>query len=132
MRFNNQLGRRNLELSLAAVGSLLVPIFGGLASVADERVGFEELTAMVIPTRKVGKYELGRTIGEGSFAKVKYAQNSETGESVAVKVLDRETILKHKMVEQVMAQLHIFMDHEVCRKSSNSRNTNVLHSPLLQ
>ena len=56
---------------------------------------------MVIPTRKVGKYELGRTIGEGSFAKVKYAQNSETGESVAVKVLDRETIVKHKMVEQV-------------------------------
>jgi serine/threonine protein kinase len=66
---------------------------------------------MVIPTRKVGKYELGRTIGEGSFAKVKYAQNSETGESVAVKVLDRETIVKHKMVEQVN---HGSITHEVC------------------
>jgi 5'-AMP-activated protein kinase catalytic alpha subunit len=51
--------------------------------------------------RKVGKYELGRTIGEGTFAKVKFAQNSETGESVAMKILDKETILKHKMVDQV-------------------------------
>ncbi|KAL2340039.1 hypothetical protein Fmac_007979 [Flemingia macrophylla] len=53
--------------------------------------------------RKVGKYEIGRTIGEGTFAKVKFAQNTETGESVAMKVLDRSTIIKHKMVEQVLA-----------------------------
>ena len=51
--------------------------------------------------RKVGKYEVGRTIGEGTFAKVKFAQNTETGESVAMKVLDRATIIKHKMVDQV-------------------------------
>lgn len=51
--------------------------------------------------RKVGKYEVGRTIGEGTFAKVKFAQNTETGESVAMKVLDRTTIIKHKMVDQV-------------------------------
>lgn len=51
--------------------------------------------------RKVGKYEVGRTIGEGTFAKVKFAQNTETGESVAMKVLDRSTIIKHKMVDQV-------------------------------
>ena len=50
---------------------------------------------------KVGKYELGRTLGEGTFAKVKFARNSETGETVAVKVLDKEKILKHKMVDQV-------------------------------
>ncbi|KAL9313804.1 hypothetical protein ACSQ67_019256 [Phaseolus vulgaris] len=53
--------------------------------------------------RKVGKYEIGRTIGEGTFAKVKFAQNTETGESVAMKVLDRSTIIKHKMVDQVLA-----------------------------
>ncbi|KAG8369167.1 hypothetical protein BUALT_Bualt15G0123100 [Buddleja alternifolia] len=53
--------------------------------------------------RKVGKYEVGRTIGEGTFAKVKFAQNTETGESVAMKVLDRSTIIKHKMVDQVIA-----------------------------
>jgi serine/threonine protein kinase len=52
-------------------------------------------------TRMVGKYEVGRTIGEGNFAKVKFAQNRETGESVAMKILANSTILKHKMVDQV-------------------------------
>ncbi|KAE9609099.1 putative protein kinase CAMK-CAMKL-CHK1 family [Lupinus albus] len=57
--------------------------------------------------RKVGKYEIGRTIGEGTFAKVKFAQNTETGESVAMKVLDRSTILKHKMVDQIKREISI-------------------------
>jgi 5'-AMP-activated protein kinase catalytic alpha subunit len=57
--------------------------------------------------RKVGKYEVGRTIGEGTFAKVKFAQNTETGESVAMKVLDRSTILKHKMVDQIKREISI-------------------------
>lgn len=64
-------------------------------------VGVDLCVWSVMVMRKVGKYELGRTIGEGTFAKVKFAQNTETGESVAVKVLDRQTVLKHKMVEQV-------------------------------
>ncbi|XP_073133973.1 CBL-interacting serine/threonine-protein kinase 8-like [Henckelia pumila] len=57
--------------------------------------------------RKVGKYEVGRTIGEGTFAKVKFAQNTETGESVAMKVLDRSTIIKHKMVDQIKREIYI-------------------------
>ncbi|KAH6833687.1 CBL-interacting protein kinase 8 [Perilla frutescens var. hirtella] len=57
--------------------------------------------------RKVGKYEVGRTIGEGTFAKVKFAQNTETGESVAMKVLDRSTIIKHKMVDQIKQEISI-------------------------
>ncbi|KAJ3695671.1 hypothetical protein LUZ60_001048 [Juncus effusus] len=57
--------------------------------------------------RKVGKYEVGRTIGEGTFAKVKFAQNTETGESVAMKVLDRSTILKHRMVDQIKREISI-------------------------
>nr|VDC75012.1 unnamed protein product [Brassica rapa] len=55
----------------------------------------------MVVVRKVGKYELGRTIGEGTFAKVKFAQNTETGESVAMKIVDRNTILKRKMVDQI-------------------------------
>ncbi|XP_010907283.1 CBL-interacting protein kinase 24 isoform X2 [Elaeis guineensis] len=57
--------------------------------------------------RKVGKYEVGRTIGEGTFAKVKFAINSETGESVAMKVLAKTTILKHKMVHQIKREISI-------------------------
>ncbi|RWR74816.1 CBL-interacting protein kinase 18 [Cinnamomum micranthum f. kanehirae] len=55
--------------------------------------------------RRVGKYEVGRTIGEGTFAKVKFARNSETGEPVALKILDREKVLKHKMVEQINREI---------------------------
>lgn len=50
---------------------------------------------------RVGNYEVGRTLGEGSFAKVKYARNTVTGDIAAIKILDRDKVLRHKMVEQV-------------------------------
>ncbi|XP_047250410.1 CBL-interacting serine/threonine-protein kinase 3 isoform X2 [Capsicum annuum] len=55
--------------------------------------------------RRVGKYEVGRTIGEGTFAKVKFARNSETEESVAIKILDKDKVLKHKMAEQIKREI---------------------------
>ncbi|KAM7276704.1 hypothetical protein ACFE04_018570 [Oxalis oulophora] len=55
--------------------------------------------------RRVGKYEVGRTIGEGTFAKVKFARNSETNEPVALKILDKEKVLKHKMAEQIKREV---------------------------
>ncbi|KAJ9548653.1 hypothetical protein OSB04_021196 [Centaurea solstitialis] len=58
-------------------------------------------------TKKVGKYEIGRTLGEGTFAKVKFAKNTETGEAVAVKVLAKSRILKHKMVDQIKREISI-------------------------
>lgn len=57
--------------------------------------------------KKIGRYEVGRTIGEGTFAKVKFARNLETGESVAMKVLEKSTILKHKMVNQIKREISI-------------------------
>lgn len=57
--------------------------------------------------RKVGKYDLGRTIGEGTFAKVKVAQSTENGKSVAIKVIAKSTILKHKMVDQIKREISI-------------------------
>ncbi|XP_039066321.1 CBL-interacting serine/threonine-protein kinase 24-like isoform X1 [Hibiscus syriacus] len=58
-------------------------------------------------TKKLGKYEIGRTIGEGTFAKVKFAKNTDTGESVAMKVLAKTTILKHGMVDQIKREISI-------------------------
>jgi serine/threonine protein kinase len=58
------------------------------------------MSASVGRTR-VGRYELGRTLGEGTFAKVKFARNVETGENVAIKILDKEKVLRHKMIAQV-------------------------------
>eukprot|EP01018_Ginkgo_biloba_P023345 Gb_33333 [translate_table: standard] len=54
---------------------------------------------------KVGKYEFGRILGEGSFAKVRLAKHVETGRNMAIKVLNKERILKDKMVEQIKREI---------------------------
>ncbi|KAJ8506090.1 hypothetical protein OPV22_006976 [Ensete ventricosum] len=54
---------------------------------------------------RVGRYELGRTLGEGSFAKVKYARDVRTGNSFAIKILDKQQVLRHKMVEQIKREI---------------------------
>ncbi|KAF5733272.1 hypothetical protein HS088_TW17G00814 [Tripterygium wilfordii] len=64
------------------------------------------MSAKVPPVRtRVGKYEIGKTIGEGSFAKVKFAKNVDTGDFVAIKILDRDQVLRHKMVEQIKGEI---------------------------
>ena len=57
--------------------------------------------------KKVGKNELGRTLGEGTFGKVKYAINCETNEAVAIKVLDKEKIQKQNMGNQIKKEISI-------------------------
>ncbi|KAG6474524.1 hypothetical protein ZIOFF_068461 [Zingiber officinale] len=70
--------------------------------------------------RHVGKYELGRTIGEGTFAKVRFAKNIETGEPVAIKIFDKEKVLKHKLVEQNSNQLQF--EAQLQSQKSNSQH----------
>ncbi|XP_075512018.1 CBL-interacting serine/threonine-protein kinase 3-like isoform X1 [Primulina tabacum] len=55
--------------------------------------------------RRIGKYEIGKTIGQGSFAKVKLAKNCETGQSVALKIINKDLVLKHKMTEQIKREI---------------------------
>nr|QSH71625.1 CBL-interacting protein kinase [Hedychium coronarium] len=57
--------------------------------------------------KKVGKYDVGETIGQGTFAKVKVAVNTETRGTVAIKVLAKNTILEHKMVHQIKKEISI-------------------------
>ncbi|XP_073311893.1 CBL-interacting protein kinase 23-like isoform X1 [Primulina huaijiensis] len=54
---------------------------------------------------RVGKYEFGRTLGEGSFGKVKFARNLETGENMAIKIIDKSKVLKHKMISQIKCEI---------------------------
>lgn len=49
----------------------------------------------------MGKYEMGRTLGEGHFGKVKLARHTDTGRTFAIKILDRQRILAMKINEQV-------------------------------
>ncbi|KAG9456009.1 hypothetical protein H6P81_000517 [Aristolochia fimbriata] len=53
----------------------------------------------------VGKYQLGRTIGEGTFAKVKLGLDSQTGQSVAIKIIDKRMVVHNKLMDQVKAEI---------------------------
>ncbi|CAH2079999.1 unnamed protein product [Thlaspi arvense] len=76
--------------------------------------------------RRVGKYEVGRTIGEGTFAKVKFARNTDTGENVAIKIMAKSTILKHRMVDQIKREISIM---KIVRHPNIVRLYEVLASP---
>eukprot|EP00301_Raphidiophrys_heterophryoidea_P005558 c12322_g1_i1.p1 GENE.c12322_g1_i1~~c12322_g1_i1.p1 ORF type:complete len:467 (+),score=145.02 c12322_g1_i1:55-1455(+) len=56
-------------------------------------------------SKVVGKYRLERTIGSGSYAKVKYAVDTETGEAVAVKVIEKDRINTPGMAEQLKREI---------------------------
>jgi len=57
--------------------------------------------------KKVGKYDIGNTIGEGTFAKVKAGVDTKTGEIVAIKVLDKAAIQKQNMGPQIKKEISI-------------------------
>lgn len=52
----------------------------------------------------IGKYQIGRTIGEGTFAKVKLAVNTENGQYVAIKIIDKHMVVENNLTNQVNFQ----------------------------
>ncbi|KAK7302956.1 hypothetical protein RJT34_13853 [Clitoria ternatea] len=55
----------------------------------------------------LGRYEIGKLLGHGTFAKVYYARNVKTGEGVAIKVIDKEKILKGGLVAHIKREISI-------------------------
>lgn len=53
------------------------------------------------------KYEVGRLLGQGTFAKVHYARHIKTGKSVAIKIIDKEKILKEGMMDQIKREISV-------------------------
>jgi len=55
----------------------------------------------------IGQYVLGKTIGEGTFGKVRLGTHVLTGETVAVKILERLRVKEIADVERVAREIHI-------------------------
>jgi 5'-AMP-activated protein kinase catalytic alpha subunit len=58
-------------------------------------------------SKSIGHYILGRTIGEGTFGKVKIGTHILTGEKVAVKILEKDRILESADRERVSREIYI-------------------------
>lgn len=58
-------------------------------------------------TNLFGKYELGKLLGYGAFAKVYHARNVRTGQSVAIKAVSKQKILKGGLTAHVNREISI-------------------------
>ncbi|KAK6147868.1 hypothetical protein DH2020_018780 [Rehmannia glutinosa] len=54
-----------------------------------------------------GKYETGRLLGKGTFAKVYHARNLITSESVAIKVICKDLVKKEGLMEQIQREISV-------------------------
>ena len=70
----------------------------------------------------IGNYILGKTIGQGTFGKVKIGLHMITGEKVAVKILEKSRIKEAADVERVTREIRIL---------KRNRHPNVIQVGLL-
>lgn len=55
----------------------------------------------------LGRFEIGKLLGHGTFAKVYHARNIKTNEGVAIKVIDKEKILKGGLIAHIKREISI-------------------------
>ncbi|KAK3017630.1 hypothetical protein RJ639_003656 [Escallonia herrerae] len=54
-----------------------------------------------------GKYEMGRLLGKGTFAKVYYGKQMVSGDSVAIKVISKDRVKKEGMIDQIQREISV-------------------------
>nr|QSH71633.1 CBL-interacting protein kinase [Hedychium coronarium] len=59
------------------------------------------------PKLLLGRFEVGKLLGAGTFAKVYVARNVRTDELVAIKVLEKDKIIKWGLVAQIKREIAI-------------------------
>ncbi|XP_023543223.1 CBL-interacting serine/threonine-protein kinase 12-like [Cucurbita pepo subsp. pepo] len=66
-----------------------------------------ESTRKDMPALLLGRYEIGKLLGHGTFAKVYHARNIKSDEGVAIKVIDKEKILKGGLIAHIKREISI-------------------------
>jgi 5'-AMP-activated protein kinase catalytic alpha subunit len=54
-----------------------------------------------------GKYDMGRLLGKGTFAKVYHAKHLISGESVAIKVINKDFVKKEGLIDQIKREISV-------------------------
>jgi len=72
-----------------------------------------------VPLPVVGNYKIGKTIGKGSFGKVKKAEFMPTGDTVAIKIINRQMLTNSTGMDAKIAReikiLKLFSHQNICR-----------------
>ncbi|KAF5205632.1 CBL-interacting serine/threonine-protein kinase [Thalictrum thalictroides] len=55
----------------------------------------------------LGKYQLGKLLGRGAFGKVYHARNIQSGQSVAIKCISKQKIVKGGFISQIKREIAI-------------------------
>lgn len=67
-----------------------------------------EAFSKIVPKKvKLSDYITERTLGTGSFGRVKLAKSKSTGKYVAIKILKKAEIIKLKQVDHIMNEIKI-------------------------
>lgn len=75
----------------------------------------------------ISDYKIGKTLGQGAYGKVKLATDTNTGHSVAVKVIDRNKLINRPLGSKQLAQEINTM--KILRHSNVVRLYEVIHTP---
>ncbi|VVB16448.1 unnamed protein product [Arabis nemorensis] len=59
------------------------------------------------PSVLTDKYDVGRLLGQGTFAKVYYGRSVDTNQSVAIKMIDKEKVMKVGLMEQIKREISV-------------------------
>lgn len=76
--------------------------------------------------QRIGNYRLGKTLGVGSFGKVKLGEHEQTGKKVAVKILNRQKIRVQQMEEKLKREIKIL---KMCMHPHIIRLYEVIETP---
>ncbi|VEU24205.1 DEKNAAC105384 [Brettanomyces naardenensis] len=73
--------------------------------VAPDQQMIDPLPLEPVHANRIGKYQIVKTLGEGSFGKVKLAYHTTTGQRVALKIINRKTLAKSDMQGRIEREI---------------------------
>jgi carbon catabolite-derepressing protein kinase len=81
------------------------PDNGPEEQVLSPRPGAAEMPSRKKTEQRIGAYKVVRTLGEGSFGKVKLAIHHGTGQQVALKIIARKKLISRDMAGRVEREI---------------------------
>ncbi|XP_010423258.1 PREDICTED: CBL-interacting serine/threonine-protein kinase 2-like [Camelina sativa] len=59
------------------------------------------------PSVLTSRYEVGRLLGQGTFAKVYYGRSNHTNDGVAIKMIDKDKVMRVGLSEQIKREISV-------------------------